>query len=72
MSAARLCALAAAVAMLSGCLEVRQEAAWVKGAFAGKRDNLPYQARFHNDKLAWAAAIQDRARNHNENLRARP
>lgn len=72
MNAARLCALAAVAAMLSGCLEVQQHPAWVKGAFAGKSDNLPYQVRFHNDKRAWAAAVQDRTRKQNEYLRANP
>ena len=72
MSAPRLCLLAAAAALLSGCLEVDQHPVWVKGAFAGKQDNLPYQVHFHNDKLAWSAKVQDRTLKQNEYLRAHP
>lgn len=58
--------------MLCGCLEVRQHPPWVHGEYAGKADNLPAQAYFHNDRLAWAAAIADRNRLQNEYLRAKP
>lgn len=72
MKPARLAALAALTALLSGCLEVEQHPAWVDGQIAGKRDNLPYQVLFHNDKLAWSAAIQDRTLKQNEYNRAKP
>ncbi len=65
-------ALAMLCALLGGCLEVEQYPAWVKGQFAGKPDNLPYQVWFHNDKLAWSAAIQNRTLKQNEYLRAMP
>lgn len=72
MSPARIAALAAVCAMLGGCLEVEQHPVWVKGQVAGKRDNLPYQVWFHNDKLAWSAAIQNRTLKQNEYIRAKP
>ena len=72
MRPARLCALAALSALLGGCLEVDQYPAWVDGQIAGKRDNLPYQVRFHNDKLAWSAQIQNRTLKQNEYNRAKP
>jgi hypothetical protein len=72
MNARRLGAVAVLPLLLCGCLEVAQQPPWVHGQFAGKRDNLPYQVRFHNDKLAWAAAIENRNRQQNEYLRAAP
>ena len=65
-------ALAGLCTLLGGCLEVDQYPVWMKGEIAGKPDNLPYQARFHNDKLAWSAAIQDRTLKQNEYIRAKP
>ena len=58
--------------LLCGCLEVDQHPPWVDGQIAGKRDNLPYQVHFHNDKLAWAATIENRNLRQNEYLRANP
>lgn len=58
--------------LLSGCLEVEQHPAWVDGAYAGKHDNRSAQVKFHNDKLAWNAAITDRTMNQNEYNRANP
>jgi hypothetical protein len=72
MRPARAIALAGLCALLGGCLEVDQHPVWVKGEIAGKPDNLPYQVRFHNDKLAWSAAIQDRTLKQNEYIRANP
>lgn len=72
MRPARTAALAALCALLGGCLEVAQYPAWVNGEIAGKAENLPYQVRFHNDKLAWSAAIQNRTLKQNEYLRALP
>lgn len=71
MRPARILALAAC-ALLGGCLEVDQYPAWYEGEIAGKPDNLPYQLRFHNDRLAWSAAIQDRTLKQNEYIRAKP
>jgi hypothetical protein len=51
--------------LLGGCLEVDQHPPWVHGQYNGKPDNLPFQVHFHNDRLAWAAAIADR--NHLQN-----
>jgi hypothetical protein len=66
-------AIAAMLAMLlSGCLEVEQHPGWVDGAYAGKRDNRSAQVKFHNDKLAWSAAISDRNQRQNEYNRANP
>ena len=72
MSALRLCLMAALAAMLSGCLEVDQFPRWYKGQYAGKRDHLPHQVLFHNDRLAWSARVQDRTLRQNEYLRAKP
>jgi hypothetical protein len=44
----------------------------VHGQYAGKPDNLPFQVKFHNDRLAWFAAIQDRNLKQNEYNRANP
>ena len=72
MRPARVMALATLCALLGGCLEVEQQPVWLKGHIAGKADNLPYQVLFHNDKLAWSAAIQDRTLKQNEYIRAKP
>ncbi len=58
--------------VLSGCLEVQQHPAWRNGQYAGKGDDRQFQRLFHNDKLAWFAAIQDRMLNQNEYNRANP
>lgn len=62
----------APVLALCGCLEVEQHPGWINGAYDGKRDNLHQQVYFHNDKLAWAAAIANRNRKQNEYGRAKP
>ncbi|MGN6389338.1 MAG: hypothetical protein ACTHL1_07490 [Burkholderiaceae bacterium] len=51
---------------LCGCIEVEQHPHWVHGAYDGKPDNLPAQAHFHGDRLAWHAAIVDRNERQNE------
>jgi len=56
--------------LLCGCLEVQQHPGWVRGQYNGKQDNLPQQAKFHNDRLAWNAAITDRNHLQNEYNRA--
>jgi hypothetical protein len=55
--------------LLSGCLEVEQHPPWVDGAYNGKPDDLPQQARFHGSRLSWNAAITDRNHQQNEYLR---
>jgi len=57
---------------LSGCLEANQHPGWKKGEYAGKPDNRHFQVRFHNDRLAWMAAIMDRNAKQNEYNRANP
>lgn len=57
---------------LSGCLEVEQHPTWVRGEYAGKADNQPYRVHFHNDKLAWNAALSDRTLHQNEYNRMSP
>jgi hypothetical protein len=65
------CAPAALMAlMLSGCLEVEQHPAYADGGYAGKQDTRSAQLKFHNDKLAQSAALNDRAQNQNEYKRA--
>lgn len=58
--------------LLCGCLEVEQHPRWIDGQYDGKRDNLHQQVHFHNDRLAWAAAIDNRNRLQNEYGRAKP
>jgi hypothetical protein len=72
MSILRLCLSGSLVLLLCGCLEVEQHPRWINGAYDGKRDNLQYQVGFHNDKLAWSAAITDRNLRQNEYRRANP
>ncbi|NNG21940.1 hypothetical protein HGB41_02810 [Massilia sp. ML15P13] len=67
----RYCVLALPL-LLGGCLEVDQHPEWLRGQYAGKVDNRPYQVRFHNDRLAWAAAINNRNQKQNEYNRANP
>jgi hypothetical protein len=60
-------ALAAAVLLaLSGCLEVDQYPAWAQGRYNGKVDELPAQAHFNGDRLAWNATLANRTRLQNE------
>jgi hypothetical protein len=66
-------AIGAVLAMLlSGCLEVEQHPAWIDGQYAGKPDNRSSQASFHNDKMAWNAAISNRNQHQNEYNRSNP
>lgn len=67
-----LVALALAAPLLAGCLEIDQHPGWVRGAYAGKPDNLPEQANFHGDRLAWNAAITNRNHRQNEYNRTTP
>jgi hypothetical protein len=60
MMRARAMALAVLALMLAGCLEVEQHPGWRQGQYNGKPDNLPPQAHFHDDRLAWNAAIANR------------
>jgi len=68
---ARYCLLALPL-LLAGCLEVDQHPAWLRGEYAGKTDPRHYQTRFHGDRLAWSAAIQNRGMKQNEYNRANP
>ena len=72
MNAVNIGAAALLTVLLSGCLEVDQHPQWVNGEYAGKRDSLPYQKHFHNDKGAWRAAITNRNHFQNEYERAMP
>jgi hypothetical protein len=72
MRPAKLCAALLLPLALGGCLEVEQHPAWLHGQYAGKQDNRQFQTRFHNDKLAWSAAISDRNARQNEYNRANP
>jgi hypothetical protein len=57
--------------LLAGCLEVEQHPPRIDGKYNGKSDNLPQQAYFHNDRLAWNAAISNRNHRQNEYNRTR-
>ena len=60
MRPAALLAAAGACLLLAGCLEVEQHPLWRHGKYDGKPDNLPQQALYHGDRMAWAATIQNR------------
>jgi hypothetical protein len=64
--------LAAPLLLLSGCLEVDQHPRWIGGEYAGKPDERHFQRHFHNDRLAWWAAIENRTLKQNEYNRANP
>jgi len=66
------CAVILAATLLAGCLEVDQHPAWIHGEYAGKPDDRPYQRRFHNDRLAWWATVENRNLHQNEYNRAKP
>ena len=72
MKPLKLMAAALLGMLLGGCLEVEQNPPYVDGAYAGKRDNLSAQSKFHGDKLAWNAAVSDRNLRQNEYNRAKP
>jgi hypothetical protein len=75
MNKLRYCARYAILALpllLSGCLEVEQFPGWLHGEYAGKEDQRHFQQRFHNDRLAWSATVQNRAMKQNEYNRANP
>jgi hypothetical protein len=59
-----------ATLLVAGCLEVEQHPGWMKGHYAGKPDELPYQKNFNGDRLSWNAAVTDRTQLQNEYLRA--
>jgi hypothetical protein len=66
---ARVLAGLAVLGLLGGCLEVEQHPGWAEGGYDDKPDNLPQQAYFHGDRLAWNAALTDRNHLQNEYLR---
>lgn len=72
MKLTTLLAGALPILLLTGCLEIEQHPHWVDGYYNGKRDQLHAQTYFHNDRLAWSAAIANRNRLQNEYGRAHP
>jgi hypothetical protein len=58
--------------LLAGCLEVDQHPTWVKGQYAGKKDDRQFATHFHKDKLAWWGTISNRNTHQNEYNRANP
>ena len=66
MKTTRILVMALLPLSLSACLEVEQHPPWLHGYYDGKRDNMPFQRNFHNDRLAWNAAIDNRNRRQNE------
>lgn len=68
----RILILAASLLTLTACsLEVEQHPAWIDGEYNNKKDNLPQQVYFHNDRLAWNAAINNRNHFQNEYVRTK-
>ncbi|EKU82036.1 hypothetical protein ABIB42_000529 [Massilia sp. UYP32] len=72
MKLLKACALILPAVLLAGCLEVDQHPPWLKGEYAGKPDDRHYQRRFHNDRLAWWATVENRNGKQNEYNRANP
>ncbi|WP_119155078.1 hypothetical protein [Caldimonas tepidiphila] len=72
MKTLRLLGLAVLLPLLGGCLEVEQHPPWMNGQYDGKTDNMHHQVHFHNDRLAWNAAITDRNHLQNEYNRTNP
>ena len=72
MNGLKTCLGAVLAMLLSGCLEVEQHPGWVDGQYAGKPDNRSSQLSFHNDKMAWNAAISNRTLHQNEYNRGTP
>lgn len=68
----RLLLILTPLAFLAGCLEVDQHPHWVKGQYAGKKDNRQYDVHFHHDKLSWWGTISNRNQHQNEYNRANP
>ena len=50
----------------SGCADIYSEHG------SGKKDDRPYQRRFHNDRLAWWATVENRNGKQNEYNRSNP
>jgi hypothetical protein len=71
MKTARTIVMILLALSLSACLEVEQHPPWLHGYYDGKPDNMPFQRNFHNDRLAWNAAIDNRNRHQNEYNRMR-
>lgn len=68
----RISIIALALLSLTACsLEVEQHPAWIDGEYNNKKDDLPQRAYFHNDRLAWNAAINNRNHLQNEYLRTK-
>lgn len=72
MKPLKFCAALLVPLALSACLEVEQHPAWRNGQYAGKVDNRHPHVLFHNDRLAWSAAIQNRNNFQNEYNRSNP
>jgi len=72
MKPCKLITLALPLALLAGCLEVDQHPHWIRGEYAGKPDNRPQDVRFHKDRLAWWATVENRNGKQNEYNRANP
>jgi hypothetical protein len=66
MKPALLLGVAAACALLAGCLEVPQHPLWRDGAYRGKHDELPQQTFYHGDRMDWMATIDNRSRQQDE------
>lgn len=56
---------------LTGCSEQPQVTVYEQGRYQGKADTQPWDGpAFKGDKLAWEAALKNRARGQNEYNRA--
>lgn len=72
MKLIKTCAVIVPALLLAGCLESEQHPPWIDGEYAGKPDNRHYEVRFHHDRLAWWATVDNRNQKQNEYNRANP
>ena len=72
MKLIKIAAVILPAVLLTGCLEVDQHPPWIKGVYAGKKDDRPYHRRCHDDRLAWWATVENRNGKQNEYNRSNP
>lgn len=72
MKILRIATVALLPLVLAACLEVDQNPVWRSGEYDGKRDTMPHQTYYHNDRLAWNAVLMNRNHLQNEYNRTTP
>jgi len=72
MKILRIASVAVLPLALGACLEVDQYPVWKNGEYDGKSDNMPQQAYYDNDRMAWNAVLINRNQKQNEYNRTTP